>query len=969
MTRPGDALMGDYAPLVILNVAVGLLVAGLSWRLAELREDGAYLRYWALYWAATTSSIAAGVVLSSRSGVRAAPHEAFQLFTVQILLALRPALIALAAASLFRRLDRKAVWWTGTAAFSAGLAATILDRSGANTRQPAHPAPAVFLMASAAAFVFAFAYFRRQRAQGFVAQFTTAVILVYALHLAAFGLAGYGFPVYPASNSPMSAGSTVTVVLGCLLAFGLGLDALRQAQQARHHAMTLWLAAQDGMILLGNSGIVLQANPAYARIVDRPLDSIGEKPVSEAFSEATRARVAATIFSSLSSTLKNAPRIVHADLWNGREVWLEFSFSPLPGGNAVLSIVRDATERILAQQRYTMMVSRTPIGIHFYAFDPERGLVFTGANQAADQILGVPHQPLVGKLIEEAFPALAGTDIPASYRAVAITGKPFRRDEIVYADERIEGAFEVVCFQLTASSLAVMFNNITERKRTEAALRASEARYRLITDNSTDMISVFDRAGAFLFASPSCRNLLGFEPDQMIGKTAADFCHPEDLHTLQSVQASFLSAGTPQSATFRCRRADNTWVWVEAFARLVPPEQAQGTPRVIAVTRDVTERRKLEEQFRRAQRLESIGRLAGGVAHDFNNLLTVINGYAALLQAGSGGAQQTRDLASSILQAGERAAALTRHLLAFSRRQHLEPVPLHLNQIILDAERILLRLIGEDIQFVLDLDAATGLILADPTQLHQVLSNLAVNARDAIAGRGTITVSTRLLTIAEDAAPARQIPAGAYCVLSFRDTGCGMSPYVQEKIFEPFFTTKTPGQGTGLGLSTVFGIVQQSNGHIQVSSEPGRGSEFRLYFPLLDDAIPSPDAGPPARSAAPAGETILVVEDQPEVAEYITAVLESHGFRVIAASSGDHAVHVLSNLARPPRAVLSDVVMPGMDGLALAARIRESHPQLPIVLMSGNEHLPQSHRDTTVSFLAKPFTEDALLLALRARLA
>jgi PAS domain S-box-containing protein len=960
--------MGEYTPLVFLHISVGLLVAGLSWRLSRLRADGAYLRFWALYWTAATSSIAAEVLLAPNPGSPDAQDEVFQFSIVLLLSALRPALLSMAAASLFRGLSQKTLRFIGAAVLLIAAVTVLIDRSGAGGTHPARPEAAAYLMSSAAAFVFAFAYSRRQRAERVATLLSSAVILAYALHLAAFGLTGYGLPVYPPFSPPISAGSTVGIVLGCLIAFGLGLDALRQAEQARHHAETLWVAAQEGMILLSKTGNVLQANPAYGRIVDRPLEAIQGCAVSDAFAERMRIRVAATVLSALSSGQKGSPRIVHADLWNGREVWLEFSFSPLPGGNVVLSIVRDATERVLAQQRYTMMVSRTPIGIHFYAFDPARGLVFTGANEAADRILGILHQPLVGKLIEEAFPSLAGTDIPAAYRAVLSSGKPFRRDEVFYKDERIAGAFEVVCFQLTADSIAVMFNNITDRKRAEEALRASEARYRLITDNSTDMISVHSPEGVFLFASPSARTLLGYDPDQLLGRSCYEFFHPEDLDTLRANHRILEATQEPQCIAYRMRRADGSWAWVETFARVIPPDGGSPSPRLVAVTRDITERRRLEEQFRLAQRLESIGRLAGGVAHDFNNLLTVINGYAAVIEADSAAPQKTRDLASNILQAGERAASLTRHLLAFSRRQRLEPVALNLNQIILDAERLLLHLIGGNIKLVLNLDAAPGEILADPIQIHQVLQNLAVNARDAISGSGTITIATSRQSVRAGDPAAREMPPGHYCALSVLDTGCGMPSDVQEKIFEPFFTTKAPGQGTGLGLSTVFGIVQQSNGYLLVNSEPGQGSEFRLYFPLIEGGRPPADGQGEARAAARSDKSILLVEDQPEVADYISSVLENHGYSVITASCGDHALSLLAHLPRPPRLVLSDVIMPGMDGRKLAALIRERHPGTAIVLMSGNERQTPAGGHGQVSFLAKPFTEESLLRALRAGL-
>lgn len=494
-----------------------------------------------------------------------------------------------------------------------------------------------------------------------------------------------------------------------------------------------------------------------------------------------------------------------------------------------LLALREAAD---AQKNYQMMVERTPLGIHFYTEAPGGDLIFAGANPAADEILGISHREFVGNPILKAFPALVSTDIPSSYLEVMRSGRSFRREEVTYSDDRIAGAFDVVCFRLAPGSIAAMFSDITERKRSELALKESEARYRLITDNATDMISVHSPDGLYQFASPSARNLLGYTSEELCGMHAYDLLHPDDIAAIRASHHAVVRSAAAIAA-YRIRHKNGSWIWVETNSRLATPDRG-GESSIIAVTRDITERRKLEEQFQSAQRLESIGRLAGGIAHDFNNLLTVINGNAALIEADASATSRSRKLALSIRQAGDSAGSLVRHLLAFARRQRLEPATNSLNEIVIAARPVLERLIGEGISISLDLDPLSTQILADATQIHQVLHNLAVNARDAISGPGTITIRTRHIVLPSPAEPNTDLPPGEYVRLHFVDSGRGMPPEVRDRVFEPFFTTKPPGQSSGLGLSTVFGIVKQSNGHISVHSEPGRGTEFRIEFPILD---------------------------------------------------------------------------------------------------------------------------------------
>ena len=451
--------------------------------------------------------------------------------------------------------------------------------------------------------------------------------------------------------------------------------------------------------------------------------------------------------------------------------------------------------------------------------------------------------------------------------------------------------------------------------------------------------------------------------------------HPDDLATDLAMLAR---VGRGEIDTYELEKryihASGRVIWIQLDVAVV--RGAAGEPLYfIGQIQDITNRRQLEEQFRQSQKMEAVGRLAGGVAHDFNNVLTVISGYSelALQRVGEGSTgsehDEVREDLEGIKRAAARATSLTQQLLAFSRQQVLRPGIVDLNTIVAEIEKMLDRLIGEDIALVVTLDQTVGPVLADAGQLEQVILNLAVNARDAMPTGGTLTLETRAaaLETALDGANGR-IEPGRYVRLVVTDSGIGMDPATRDRIFEPFFTTKELGKGTGLGLSTVYGILEQSGGQIVVRTAPGEGTSFELYLP--ESARVDLDEPPWADSGAGGGsETILLVEDEDSVRGVARRMLERSGYRVLVAANGGDALKVCEAHDQEIDLMVTDVVMPHMRGVELAQRAERVRPGLRVLFMSGyTDNAIDPSIDRSVSFLQKPFTFVELLGAVRAAL-
>ena len=527
--------------------------------------------------------------------------------------------------------------------------------------------------------------------------------------------------------------------------------------------------------------------------------------------------------------------------------------------------------------------------------------------------------------------------------------------------------------------------DITDRKRHEAdreamlaLVRSSEEHYRLISDNTADVIWLMDPVTMRLtYVSPSVERLLGYPPVEALAKTLADVMTPESYRYAMSRLEGTLAAFAAGDASMRTQtsqldqvRKDGSVVRVEVVTTLLTDARGQ-VREILGVTRDITERLQAEAQLAQAQKMESVGRLAGGVAHDFNNLLTVINGYAQMLLGDVSPADPLREGLEEIRKAGERAAGLTAQLLAFSRKQVLQPRALDLNRVAGAMEPMLARLVGEDVELRVVLSADECVVRADPHQMEQAIMNLAVNARDAMPLGGKLLIETAAVEL--DSVQAQMhsgAHAGRYVRLAVSDTGQGMDEATRLKVFEPFFTTKALGKGTGLGLSTVQGIVAQSGGHIEVYSEPGSGTTFKIYLPRVAESV----AVEGASETAPAlrgTETVLVVEDQDDVRDYAAAALESYGYRVFKAGSAAEALSICEREGERIGLVLTDVVMPNGSGLELAGRVGKLRPGLRVLYMSGytdNAIIQRGVLDAGAEFITKPFSPQRLAAKVRAAL-
>jgi PAS domain S-box-containing protein len=551
-------------------------------------------------------------------------------------------------------------------------------------------------------------------------------------------------------------------------------------------------------------------------------------------------------------------------------------------------------------------------------------------------------------------------------RKAAETHQPFKFDHrIVLPDgtERwLHGRGAVVVDGGAVVRMVGSSQDITERKRSESELRQQAH----IVETISDAVIVMDVDGNVTDWNPAAEGIFGYTKAEMLGRPLRLLNAPERGPELdREIREAFARDGRWEGEIPFVRKDGVPGV---ADVIVAVQRDAQGrASSIISVSRDVTERRRLEAQLQQAQKMEAVGRLAGGIAHDFNNMLTAVKAYTEFLLEDLEEADPRRTDVQEIAKAADRAASLTRQLLAFSRKQVLQPRPLDLNEVVEGMEKMLRRLIGEDIHIATRLDPDVQLVEADPSQVEQVIMNLAVNARDAMPSGGTLTIET-LNVVLEHVDASWGIEPGAYTMLAISDTGVGMDAATRAQAFDPFFTTKPVGQGTGLGLSTVYGIVKQSGGHVSVYSEPGRGSTFKVYLAHVAAREAAPMLGPAMARFPRGSETIVLVDDDEGVRAVSRRILQRAGYTVLSAPDGVEALRMIGESDGRVELLITDVVMPGLGGRDLVAHVRDTYPDLRVLFVSGYTEEGVRRRgvlDAESAFLEKPFTAERLAQKVR----
>jgi two-component system, cell cycle sensor histidine kinase and response regulator CckA len=610
-----------------------------------------------------------------------------------------------------------------------------------------------------------------------------------------------------------------------------------------------------------------------------------------------------------------------------------------------------------SEERYRLLFEHNPNPMWVYDLET---LAFLAVNNAAIQHYGYSREEFLAMTIKDIRPP---EDIPALIERVAQVPQGFgvagiwrhRKRDGTIIDVDITG--HTVTFGWRSAEL-ILVRDVTDHKRAEEAIRASEERFQVFMNNSPAVAFMKDEGGRYLyvnepfarcFAVPAAE-WLGKRDDDMWPQDVAKQLRENDLAVLAGEHVVELEEVVPTPDG-----KPHYWL-VFKF----PFRDSSGHKVLAGMAIDTTDRKRLEVQLRQAQKMEAIGQLAGGIAHDFNNLLTVISGYSELLQHHLSHDEPLRKQAEQIKIAGDRATALTRQLLAFSRQQVLRPVVLDLNVVVTNLLQMLPRLIGEHIQLKTALDSQPTFVKTDPGQVEQVLLNLAINARDAMPDGGTLTIETSNVAL-DEAACQRigTISPGPFVQLTVHDTGCGMDAATQTRIFEPFFTTKDVGKGTGLGLATVYGIVTQSQGAISVNSAPGRGASLAVYFPTSEVNEEPTDDGMTSTQSQVGWETVLVVEDQQSVRGFVRNLLMLNGYHVLEAADGPEAMNICRQHHGEIQLVVTDLVMPGMSGRELAERIAKEQPEVKVLYMSGYTDDSVVHAGVAqagMAFLQKPFS-------------
>ena len=754
-----------------------------------------------------------------------------------------------------------------------------------------------------------------------------------------------------------------------------GLRRVEEELKASEEKYRLVVENANEAIFIAQEGLLKLVNPKALEVTGYDQETIQTKPFPELIHPEDRAMV-------MDRHLRRARgedlpsvysfRIVDGE---GRVKWVEINAVRMDweGRPATLNFLSDITDRRSAEEalreseeRARLIFNTVPDSITITRVEDGRYIL---VNDYFCRLTGFLREETIGRTVSDLNVFVNVQDRERFIREMREKGE-ITNFEILYRKK--DGSLFTSLLSARPiqyageDCLVAVVADISNRKQIEDALRQSEERYRLLVDNANEAILVI-QGGMITFVNPQAIKIMNIEGRALTPQPFLDFIHPEDRETvLQRYQERLSGEVPPARYSFRLVDQEGKTIWVEINAVQIAWE---GEPAALVFLTDITEKKQLEMQFLQSQKMEAVGRLAGGVAHDFNNLLTSILGHSDLMMMRLRPGDPLIGDIKEIIKAANRATDLTRQLLAFSRKQVMQPRILNLNGIISDMKKMLNRLIGEDITLETSLSPDLGQVLVDPGQIDQVIMNLVVNARDAMPKGGTLTIETGNALLDEVQVRSYMgAKPGAYVLLSVKDSGSGMSEELQSHIFEPFFTTKELGKGTGLGLSTVYGIVKQSNGYIRVDSRPGQGTVFKIFLPQQEGKAESglkPERG---KVSLRGGETILLAEDNELVRGLTRSVLEHFGYQVLETKDGEEAGRMSKGYEGPIHLLLTDVVMPGISGRVLAEQLQISRPGIKILFMSGYSEeavLLQGMQILGAHFLQKPFTPEELGLRVR----
>ncbi len=743
-----------------------------------------------------------------------------------------------------------------------------------------------------------------------------------------------------------------------------------QAEEALLKYKFIADSARDCMTLIDRNYVYEGANAAYCQAHGKARTEIVGTSVADVWGEDTFEKITKGYLDRCfaGETVEFEGWFEFGELGRGCFHVFYYPYFDAQGQVAYAAVVsHDITKRKRAEEalreseeKYRQLMETANDAILIAEVDT--GIVID-ANHKAQELLGLPREKIIGMHQSQMHPP----DEAEKYRDLfrehckirgALAGDIFVVDS---SGRHIPVEISSGVFEVRGKSLIYgIFRDLTEHRRAAEALRQSEEKYRMLVSQIPAVVYKGYTDWSLECFDRKIEEITGYTQEEFNSgqKTWRDLIFPEDIDQAKQLFEEAQKSDSSYVTEHRIRKKNGEVRWIQARNRIIC-NAAGEVDYISGVLFDITERKELADQLVKAQRMEAVGILAGGLAHDFNNLLTAIMGYGEIMLLDLRKEDPFSIYISEILKAAGHGASLTNQLLAFSRKQILQPQVVNLNDVVIDMEKMLRRLIGEDIDLVTRIDQELGLVKADPGQMEQIIMNLAINARDALPQGGRLTLETANVYLDQDYARSHVgVIPGPYVMLAMSDNGLGMDEETLSHIFEPFFTTKESGKGTGLGLATVYGIVKQSGGSIWVYSEPGNGTTFKVYFPRFEEGVweqKPKAAGPPAMGG---NETVLLVEDDATLRDLMSTALRRYGYKILEASHGGEALLICEREKAPIHLLLTDVVMPQISGSDLAERLSRLRPEMKVLFMSGYTHDATVHHgllDSGVNFIAKPF--------------